>query len=264
MKRISVVLLILLLLCGLFACKRNTEEPAGEEEVTFEITFSTTLLPYASTPPASVSVKKGEKVTAPTLETTPTPGNAVIWTESSVTRTPFDFATPVEKNLVLYAVEVPRNYTITYLLEIGTNDKRNPATYSAASDTITLFDALLPRGYDFDKWSYFDDPDSSVSEIPKGSEGDVVLRAVWHNREFKILYYEEGEGNPNPETYVFGEELSLAAPAREGYRFAGYVCHADRKVVVEKLTQEFLLAHWNSLLENGIDICLLATWEEEE
>ena len=263
MKRVLGVLMILLLLTGLFACKKKGKEPAAEEAVLFEVTFSTTLLPYDSTPPESVTVKKGESVSEPTLQTTPTAGNRVIWTQSTSERTPYDFSSPVEKNFVLYAVEVPRDYKITYLLEIGTNSSKNPATYSAASETITLVDPILPLGYRFDKWSYFDDPDSRVTEIPQGSEGDIVLRAVWHKREFKILYYEEGEVNPNPTSYLFGEDLSLESPSRAGYRFTGFVCHGDRKLAVEEITSEFLLAHWNSLLENGIDIVLLATWEVE-
>ena len=253
--------MILLLLTGLFACKKKKNEETTPD-VFFEITFSTTLLPYDSTPPESVMVKQGDLVQEPTLQTTPTAGNRVIWTQSSTERAPYDFSAAVENSFVLYAVEVPRIYTITYLLEVGTNSKKNPTTFSAASETITLADPILPLGYLFDKWSYFDDADSRVTEIPKGSEGDVVLRAVWHKREFRILYYEEGEENPNPETYLFDDVLSLESPSMSGYRFAGYVCHGNRELRVERLTSEFLLAHWDSLLENGSDICLLATWEK--
>ena len=266
MKRVLGLLLILLLLTGLFACKKKGNDPATEPEVFFEITFSTTLLPYDSTPPESVMVKKGDALLEPTLQTTPTAGNRVIWTQSSAQRTPYDFSAPVEGSFVLYAVEVPRNYTITYLLEIGTNSRKNPTTYSAASETITLVDPILPLGYLFDKWSYFDDPDSVVTEIEQGTEGDVILRAKIVPIEYEVYYKEAGEGFTGARTYRFGDTMSLESPLRENLAFRGWTIYMDpQRTPVTTLTPEFVKQHKSALFHgNGSGIGLLANWEEEE
>ena len=80
-------------------------------------------------------------------------------------------------DITLYAKwkEIPLEagvYWITYVLNGGTNDIANPETYTSETDTITLKDAFK-TGFIFEGW--YDDAEFSkkVTEISKGSTGDV-------------------------------------------------------------------------------------------
>ena len=261
MKRLFCLFLTLLLLTALFACKR-TEKPA--EDPLLEVSFSTTLLSYAATPPASVSVKKGEKVPAPTLDAEPTAGYVVIWTKSASTKKEYDFSASVEESFTLYALEIPRTYSVRYLVENGKNIS-NPTSFTKESDTITLAAPGTDFGYHFLKWCYFDDPDSTVTEIPSGTEGDVVLRAVIEPVNYTIRYDDGGDENPNPTTYVFGTTLPLQSPSKAGHTFLGYTIHLDRnETPVTTLTPEFVSGTPALFRANGVDIYLHANWEEQK
>ena len=266
MKKLAWLLLIILLTVGLFSCKKKTE--IAPEDVFFEVEFSTTYLPYAATPPDKVSVKEGDALGEPAaLDANPTAGYVVIWTRDPVERIRYDFSTPVKESFVLYAVEVPRSYSITYLLEQGTNATGNPTSYTKATETIVLVDPVLPFGYVFDRWCYFDDPDSDVKEIPKGTEGDIVLRAVMHPRTFKLYYRDSVDPDPNPTSYIYGTELVLEQPQREGYIFLGYTIYMDTKsTLVESLTAEFMTEHWEAFKKGngGESLFLVANWEQAQ
>ena len=267
MKRALSVLLILLLLFSLCACKES--EPVSEESF-FEVSYSTELLPYEAAAPAAERVKKGEKATAPTLEATPSAGKAVVWTLDATDPVAFDFSAPVEGDLLLYAVEVFRTYKITYLVEHGS--AKAPDYYTKDTETFSLTRANADFGYKFYKWSYFDDRDSAVAEIEKGTEGDIVLRADIRPNTYVIQYEDDGESNPNPSEYVFGTTLSLRVPQKAGYRFKYFTLNGDpTEPVVTELTAEFILQHKAAIFydktaveKNGSDIYLLAIWEKEE
>ena len=71
-------------------------------------------------------------------------------------------------------------YAITYDLDGGTNAESNPKEYTKKSETITLADATK-TGYTFGGW-YTDKAfteESKVTQIEKGSTGEVTLYAQW-------------------------------------------------------------------------------------
>lgn len=262
MKRFLPLVLILCLLLGLCACETQEKSDASRES--FEISFRTSDLPYEAEEPASVTVTKGGTVREPELSAEPTAGHIVIWTREEGVPNAYDFSQPVHSSFILYAMEIPKTYTITYLIEVGTNDKRNPATYTKDAETIRLKSVNTPFGYRFFKWSYFDDPDSAVTAIEKGTEGDIVLRAQVFPVEYRVLYADEGEVNGNPTRYTFGTTVSLdQAPTKEGYRFLGFTIYGDpAKTPVTELTPSFVSEHRAALFKaNGSDIYLQANWE---
>ena len=264
MKRLLAFFLIFVLLLGVASCKRK--DPV-EEDVFFTVTFVTTALPYEAAPPEKATVKQGESVTAPTLSEEPSAGYVVIWTRDLSQKSEYDFASAVTADITLYAVEVPRTYRITYLLERGTNVKANPTTFTKATETFYLQKPNLENvfGYKFIKWAYYDDPDSAVEMIEKGTEGDQVLRAVFEPVEYFIRYL-EAEDNPNPTTYVFGTTLSLESPLKEGYTFRGFTIADDpNETPVVALDADFIVAHREQIFyRNGVDIWLQANWEKDE
>ena len=81
-------------------------------------------------------------------------------------------------NITIYAKWEIDTYTITYVLDGGTNSKENPDTYTIL-DKITLKDATK-EGFTFKGW--FNDPENSKSKVTginAGSSGNRTLYAVW-------------------------------------------------------------------------------------
>lgn len=83
------------------------------------------------------------------------------------------------KETVLTAdIAVCQNYAITYFLCGGTNNSANPSIYTSETDTVILQDAVR-NGYRFDGWYRDASYRTKVTQIPKGSRGDVTLYAKW-------------------------------------------------------------------------------------
>ena len=267
MKKVLSFLLILLALFGLFACK---EEPEGlpAEETAYTVSFDTSLLPYAASTPEAQTVRAGECAVMPTVSAEPTAGNVLIWTTDPATRVSYDFSAPVTGDLLLYATEIPRSYRVTYLTERGRVPASAVTSFTKETPTFELPTVLLTGdddfGYRFLCWSYFDDPDSVVSEIEQGTEGDVILSAVIVPVTYEIYYHDAGDVSALPKQYVFGETLSLGAPSGEG--FLGWTIYMDRdRTPVTELTPAFVKEHEKALFYgSGNAIGLQANWEGEE
>ena len=73
---------------------------------------------------------------------------------------------------------VEQSYTITYELNGGTNAPENPATYKESDETIELADATKD-GYTFEGWYSDEALTEKVTEIAKGTTGDITLYAKW-------------------------------------------------------------------------------------
>lgn len=263
MKRFVAILLLIVLALCLFSCKKKNQP---QQDVFYQVTFNTVAFPTA-TQPEAVTVKEGEAVARPAFDGVASAGNVVAWTKDTATNEVYDFSAPVTESFTLYAVEVPRSYTITYLFERGRNDSRNPDTFTKATEDVALYPIVRESlfGYRFLKWAYFDDPESKVESIAQGTEGDIVLRAVFEIVEYNVFYEDAGDTNPNPTKYLFGTTVTLQEPSKNDHRFLGYTIKWDSGTAVTALTPEFVEAHQEALYhENGVDIYLKANWERIE
>lgn len=70
------------------------------------------------------------------------------------------------------------DYTITYFLNATNVQNDNPAAYTNNSDTITLKDPIR-EGYTFLGWFSDKELTQQVTEIAKGSTGNITLYAHW-------------------------------------------------------------------------------------
>ena len=265
MKRFVAILLLIVLALCLFSCKKKNQP---QQDVFYQVTFNTVAFPTATQPEAA-TVKEGEAVARPAFDGVASAGNVVAWTKDTATNEVYDFSAPVTESFTLYAVEVPKTYKIIYLLDHGVNSSANPTTYSAASETIVLQPPVYTShfGYRFIQWAPDTDASSKVEEIPQGTEGDIVLRGVFSPVPYTIDYADGGDVNPNPTTYVYGTELILQAPEKQGFRFLGYTIRYDKNSpIVTELTASFVCE--NRLLfgtigeGNGNWIYLKANWEK--
>lgn len=78
----------------------------------------------------------------------------------------------------LYAKWTANTYKITYNLNRGKNNSKNPSTYKITSNTITLKNPTR-TGYVFKGWYTSSSYKKKVTTIPKGSTGNRVLYAKW-------------------------------------------------------------------------------------
>ncbi len=122
-------------------------------------------------------------------------------------------------DIALYAKFEIENYTISY-----TNTKdvvnSNPTSYNVNSDTIILTN-LSKDGYTFDGWYNGVD---KITEISKGSTGNLTLEARWTAVDYEIIYHNVNEAtNSNPENYNVDEQpLVLVDLEKTGYNFLGW------------------------------------------
>ena len=110
------------------------------------------------------------------------------------------------------------SYTISYLMNGGTNAETNPETYTI-EDGVTLAEPTR-IGYTFAGWS-----DNGM--IALGSTGEKTFTANWTAINYQITYELEGgtlNVNPNPSSYTIETPTITitGTPKRDGYIFRGW------------------------------------------
>ena len=157
----------------------------------------------------------------------------------------------------LYLYQVPeKEYTISYNLNGGTNASDNPKTYKATDETIELKPATRDD-YTFEGWYSNEALTTEVTEIVKGSTGNVTLYAKWAPITYTITYVLNGGTNAsgNPADYtVETETITLAAASRDGYVFEGWYSDEELTTKVTAITKGTtgnikLYAKWTELTE---------------
>ena len=102
------------------------------------------------------------------------------WYKDAELTEKWDFATDlITHDTTLYAKWTTAEYTITYILNGGTNSAENPTTYNVETETITLREPYR-TAYTFDGWfnnSVF--TGTPITQIVRGRTGNVTLYAKW-------------------------------------------------------------------------------------
>ena len=83
-----------------------------------------------------------------------------------------------KKNITLYAKWAINTYKITYKLNSGKNNAKNPKSYKVTTATITLKNPTR-KGYTFKGWYSDSKYKTKVTKIAKGSTGNKTLYAKW-------------------------------------------------------------------------------------
>jgi len=105
-------------------------------------------------------------------------------------------------------------FTITYVLNGGTNHASNPSHYMPESELITLQDPTRD-GFTFLGWT-------EGNTILANSIGNKTFSAIWELATFTITYQLSGGTNhdDNPKTFTIESSLiALQAPTKEDYVF---------------------------------------------
>lgn len=118
------------------------------------------------------------------------------------------------ENLTYTAQWNIETYTITYENLNGASNS-NPISYDVESETITLQDPGNRDDFAFGGWYSDAECTTEVTEIPKGSTGDITLYAKWiaiYSVTWMVNGSEYTEGNPDTEVLDGDKVESLPTP----------------------------------------------------
>lgn len=172
------------------------------------------------------------------------------YTDSSYQNKVTNIPTGSMGDVTFYAKWSVVNYSIAYNLNGGTNNS-NPTSYNIEF-SVTL-SSPEKNGYTFDGWYKESDFKTKVTSIEAGNTGNLTLFAKWTETKYKIKYSLSGGKNDadNPTAYTINTKVSLKAPTRKGYTFAGWYTDASYKKKITKISKGTtgnitLYAKWNA------------------
>ena len=119
-------------------------------------------------------------------------------------------------------------YTITYECDGCVNNPQNPTTYTI-NDKKDIRYPQSREGYDFGGWYKETNYTTKVTQIAKGSYGNITLYGKWI-KVYTLSYVLNGGEKANSRTSYTSETATFAlgeASGREGYTFAGWNDNPD-------------------------------------
>ncbi len=119
-------------------------------------------------------------------------------------------------------------YTITYECDDCVNNPQNPTTYTI-NDKKDIKYPQSREGYDFGGWYKETNYTTKVTQIAKGSYGNITLYGKWI-KVYTLSYVLNGGEKANSRTSYTSETATFAlgnATGREGYTFAGWYDNPD-------------------------------------
>ena len=203
--------------------------PVWTKAKTFSVTFNTNL--HGKTDVQFVKIiTEGETVAEPNAIISD-PGYVVEgwYTDEACSQNKkYNFETPLDTNLILYAKWDLVRYAINYNLDDGVNSVDNPTTYTVESDNI-VFANPTKAGNEFIGWYYDSEFTNPATEIATGSTtGEKTLYAKWKPLVYTIHYASGGAVSATivSSTKNWGESITLkgdeVAFQRQGYIHDGW------------------------------------------
>ena len=163
------------------------------------------------------------------------------WYSDKELKKAYDFATPVKKNITLYAKWAANKYTIKFNANKGTGSMTSlSATYNKS---LTLTKNTFKRtGHKFNGWNTAKDGSgtkyadgATVKNLSSKSGGTVTLYAQWKVVTYKVAF--ESNGGSTVSTQIvsydakydkYGVANKPANPTRKGYTFKGW--YSDKEL----------------------------------
>ena len=147
-----------------------------------------------------------------------------------------------------YDVDTFKDYTITYHLDGGLNDTKNPSTYNPNTEPFYLFDPVK-LGYNFKGWYTEPTGGEKVLYIENTGRGNFELYARWELRTYNITYELLGGTNNelNKNTFTIEDlPLKLHDPVKEGLVFTGWTIDGVKvtSIPVDALHDVTIVAGW--------------------
>lgn len=142
-------------------------------------------------------------------------------------------------NLTFTASYYPTTYAISYNCGLGENNEMNPSTYTIESENITLQDPFYINA-DFKEWQI---EGQKISEIKKGSTGNLSLTAIWDPYDVRLELNSDKKGytvigrNTNKSEIIIEDSYhNLPVTAIKASAFDG--CSYITKITLSKNLKE--------------------------
>jgi uncharacterized repeat protein (TIGR02543 family) len=135
----------------------------------------------------------------------------------------------VVASVTLYPTWNLATYTITYECDGCVNNSANPTTYTINDSTKNIKFPQSREGYDFGGWFKETSYMTKVTQIKKGSYGDLTLYGKWI-KVYTLTYELNGGTKANSRTSYTSETETFAlgeAEGREGFTFGGWFDNPD-------------------------------------
>lgn len=142
-----------------------------------------------------------------------------------------------QKVVYLYAQWREEKYEIRYVLNGGTQNAKNPTSYTIRSANIKL-KAPTRKGYLFQGWYQDAAKTRTQGMIRTGSVGDRTVYAKWKVQTYQITYQLDHGRNAkkNPKSYkITTTPVTLLEATRKGYVFKGWYLDARYKTPIKKI-----------------------------
>ena len=161
------------------------------------------------------------------------------------------------------ANKAEKKYSITYKLNKGKNNKNNPSSYTKKTATIKLKNATR-KGYTFKGWYSDKKYKNKVTQIKKGSTGNVILYAKWTANQYTIKFNGNGATSGSMKAvknckYNKTYTLKKNSFKRKGYTFAGWNTKKDGSGKNYKNKAEIK----NLTSKSGGTVTLYAQWKKK-
>lgn len=112
-------------------------------------------------------------------------------------------------------------YSITYILNGGTNNGKNVEIYYI-TDNITLY-APKKQYSNFVGWYSDETFEIGIDEITEGTYGDLILYAKWEEIQCEVTFDANGgKISQETQTVTLGTGYTLIKPVKPGYKFEGW------------------------------------------
>lgn len=151
------------------------------------------------------------------------------------------------EEITLFPNWTKKIYSITYILNGGTNNVKNVETYSI-NDTVMLYNPEKQYST-FAGWYTEDTFENVITEISEGTFEDIVLYAKWDTISYNVTFDANGgELAQSTQSVILGNEYALITPVKLGYKFEGWY---DGEKLVNQNGQWLinsdisLVAHWS-------------------
>lgn len=166
----------------------------------------------------------------------------------------FNFNDELKENVTLTAEWELVTYTITYA-ETKDAENTNKVSYTIEDEEIALV-PIAKDGYTFNGWK--NEAGEAVTSIAAASTGNKTFTASWTAIEYEITYELDGGENEasNPAKYTTEKAVTLKAPAKAKYNFAGW--KIDGVVVTEiaagSIGNKTVTATWEEIPVTSVTI----------
>ena len=208
-----------------------------------------------------IPIIKAESIPTPYIMESPSVNSTnevVLFEVTDDTPVKFNNLTKTDKSNVVN--EYPTEYTITYKLNGGKNNKKNPDLYTSIDQVVLA--KPTKTGYIFSGWYKDAKFKKKITTIKKGSKGNITLYAKWTPIKYNIKYNANGgKGKMSSKKNLkYNKSYKLANNkfTKKGYKFVGWTLNKKGTGKVYK-NKSYIK---NLTTKNKNTVTLYAKWKK--